>query len=161
MSGPLSSCFSEPELGRIKNAVREAESGTSGEIRVVIVQNCDDDLLAGEREPEWRVYRQALREFDEHCLANTRDKTGVLVLLAMSEKRFQILADSGINEKFAQEEWDSLSSRASSFFRERKFADGVCFLVGEISKKLSAFFPRRPDDVNELPDDVIVEGGEQ
>ena len=157
MNGPLSFYFSESELERIKDAVSEAESGTSGEIRVVIAQDCDSDLP--ESEPEKRVYGQALREFVKHGLTETRDRTGVLVLLVMNERRFQILADAGINEKFAQEEWDELSRRASLFFRRGSFTDGVCFLVREMGRKLSAFFPRKPDDTNELADDVILEGG--
>jgi uncharacterized membrane protein len=150
--------FSVTDLAGIKEAVRKAELETSGEIRVVVHSHCDPDLQSVE-DLTARVYRQALREFGRHGMSNTRERTGVLVLLVMEERRFQILADTAINEKFSQDEWDALAAEAGHHFRERRFAHGVCFLVGEIGNKLAEFFPRRPDDVNELPDDVDMGGG--
>jgi len=29
--------------------------------------------------------------------------------------------------------------------------------IGEVAKLLAQFFPRRPDDNNELPDEIVVE----
>lgn len=158
MSEPLFTSFSEKDLAQIEITVQGAERNTSGEIRVMITGNCDEDLRSVES-TETRVYEQAIREFEKHGLHATRDKTGVLVLLVMNERKFQILADSGINARFSQEEWNDLSGQASSFFRNNEFTDGICFVVREIGNRLAQFFPRKPDDINELPDGVILGGG--
>lgn len=150
--------FNEDDLRRIKMSIGEVEKLTSGEICVSVLPSCDKDLKNNKDLSE-RVYNQALREFSLRGLENTRERTGVLVLLVIEERRFQILADSGINKRINQAEWDFLSAGASNEFREGRFTDGVIFIIEKIGEKLAEFFPRRPDDVNELPDDVFLGGG--
>jgi putative membrane protein len=42
-------------------------------------------------------------------------------------------------------------------FRGERFREGLVHAVGEVGAVLRRHFPRRPDDVNELPDRVSVE----
>ena len=44
-------------------------------------------------------------------------------------------------------------------FQTGKFVDGVLLGVELVGNTLSRFFPRKIDDTNELPNDVIVGGG--
>ena len=140
--------------------MHEAESNTSGEIRVKIINEYDQDLAScyEHRDGSRRVHEQALREFEREGMHNTRDKTGILVLVVLSEKRFTILADEGIYSKLAQEWWNHKAETMSGYFRAGNPARGICEAVKEVGKELSRYFPKKPDDVNELPDDVIVEG---
>jgi uncharacterized membrane protein len=41
-------------------------------------------------------------------------------------------------------------------FKEGKYLDGLLFGLDEVGKILSAHFPIRPDDINELPNDVEI-----
>ncbi|MBI4991719.1 MAG: TPM domain-containing protein [Candidatus Harrisonbacteria bacterium] len=142
--------FSEEALARIKEAVGEAEKKTSGEIRVVVLQKCDylDSRI------------QALMEFERAGMQNTRDKTGVLILLALRERKFEIVADEGINAKIVPEEWQKLSADMAQYFRDGLFAEGVLLAVNRVGHELAEHFPRKSDDINELPDDVILGGGQ-
>jgi len=147
-SGKVSDYFSEESLARIKAVVGETEKKTSGEIRVVVLQKCD--YL------DSRV--QALIEFEKAGMQNTRDKTGVLILLALSERKFEVVADEGINAKIVPEEWQKLSGDMSQCFQNGLFAEGVMLAVKRVGDKLAEHFPRKGDDTNELPNDVILGG---
>jgi|SRR3989344_1206145 len=143
--------FSRADLDSVKRVIQEAEKYTSGEIRVKIINKFDSDISD--------LRQQAEREFLGEGLHNTRDKTGVLVLVVLRERRFIILGDSGIYSKLTQGYWDKLASRMSLAFRSGNYSSGICRVVEEVGRALSTLFPRRDDDTNELSDDVVVGGG--
>ena len=146
------SYFSSGDLDLIKTAIQEQEKATSGEIRVKIIDGCDVGLNGN-------IYQQALREFEREGLSKTRDKTGVLILVVLDVRRFQVLADEGIYTKIPQVSWDMVATYMQLGFQTGKFVDGVLLGVELVGNTLSRFFPRKIDDTNELPNDVIVGGG--
>jgi uncharacterized membrane protein len=146
---PVRRHFQRSDLDRIRESVRAAESKTSGEIRVKIIPQCDPDV-GGD------VAVQAVREFAREGMERTRDRTGVLILLALEERKFQILADAGIHAKVPDAEWRRMAGAMSAVFREGRFTEGVCEAVAAVGERLAEHFPRRPDDENELPDRVIT-----
>ena len=148
----LSQVFPPEVIAALGRAVAQAEANTSGEIRVKIIEHCDPDL-AGD------VHAQAVREFGREGLGNTRDKTGVLVLLVLGERKFTVLGDSGIHAKLGQGYWDRAVAELSGHFRQGAFGLGLHTLVADVGLRLAEFFPRRDNDVNELPNDVIIGGG--
>jgi len=154
MSGHgVSNYFSDSDLQRIKKIIQETESKTSGEIRVKVIGKCDDDLARD-------IYRQAIREFEREGLHNTRDKTGVLLLVVIEDRRFQILGDLGIYSKIPQWYWNEMARGLSVLFKMGDYTNGICHLVQDVGKELMVFFPRQMNDVNELTDDVILGGKE-
>lgn len=146
----ISDYFSQDDFMRIKDAVSNAEINTSGEIRVVIRSYYDKDL-------EGSLHEQTKRDFLTYGLDKTRDKTGVIILLVLEARKFMVWGDEGINAKLPQGYWDVLSVGISSRFKEGDFVRGICEAVSEVGRRLSEFFPKKPDDVNELPNDVITE----
>ncbi|OFZ34912.1 MAG: hypothetical protein A3D92_17875, partial [Bacteroidetes bacterium RIFCSPHIGHO2_02_FULL_44_7] len=142
--------FSEKDLVKIEAATREAEKNTSGEVRVVIRSHYDEDL-------EGNLHEQTKRDFLKHGLDKTRDKTGVIVLLVLAAKRFMIWGDDGIHAKVPQGYWDMLAVGISAHFKEERYVQGVCEAVDEVGKRLAEFFPKKLDDVDELPNKPIVE----
>lgn len=153
MSGKnISDYFSDEDFRMIAAATRSAEETTSGEIRVMVRMRCEDGF-------EGKLDEQAFRDFAAHSLANTRDKTGVLVLVVLSERQFKILADEGIHAKLPPEYWQQRAAEISELFRDGNYSAGICRAVVAIGGELARYFPRKFDDANELPDDVIAEEG--
>jgi uncharacterized membrane protein len=148
----LRQAFPPEVLEAIERAVENAERNTSGEIKVKIIGNCDPDL-GGD------ANAQAVREFEREGLGNTRDKTGVLLLLVFNERKFTVLGDSGIHAKLGQEYWDRAAREMSDYFRQGAFGLGIHAAVTDVGFRLAEFFPKRSDDVNELSDGVILGGG--
>lgn len=111
-------------------------------------------LVAPRWAAERSVRRRAEQEFARLDVANTVGRTGVLLMLSLAEHRAVLLADRAIHEKVPAGTWDAIVARLVSAIRERRAADGLAQAVAEAGTLLAAHFPRRPDDVNELPDQV-------
>lgn len=144
--------FSKEQLNSIAEAVKKAELLTSGEIRVVIRGACEKKL----NNYPGQTRMQAMIEFEEHGLANTRDKTGVLILIVLNKRKVEVLADKGINDVVPENYWDGIVWGITNSFKENKPCDGICEAVETVGQMLAEKFPRKPDDVNELPNEPIV-----
>ena len=135
--------FTKDEEERIIQAIRAAESHTSGEIRVHLEKDCKHEIL-----------REAGRIFRKLGMHKTTARNGVLILLAPERKEFAIVGDEGIHDKVGQEFWAEERDLIQHHFQKEAFADGICLAVVAIGQKLKAFFPVKDDGVNELPDEI-------
>jgi putative membrane protein len=55
---------------------------------------------------EEEVFERALRAFRELELSRTAERTGILILVSLLERRVQVLADSGINARVKPGTWN-------------------------------------------------------
>ncbi|MFC2092444.1 TPM domain-containing protein [Bacteroidota bacterium] len=143
--------LSKDDLGDIQNEISNVENKTSGEIRLCI------KLKRGFHERKYSTREVALREFYKLGMDNTRDKTGVLIFVLFKEKKFEIVADEGINEKISEDTWTKLSSELSSAFSNGYFKNGLLNCITNIGDILVKEFPVKEDDINELPDEIVIE----
>ncbi|HEX2865671.1 MAG TPA: TPM domain-containing protein [Ignavibacteriales bacterium] len=138
----------DDDLLMISNAITEAEKTTSGEIRVSIREK--KPFLKRKKS----IHELAEEEFFRLGMDKTRDKTGILIYLLLSEKEFHILADTGINEKVEKNTWHKIKDDMQQKFRNGFFSDGIVLGIREVGEILSSHFPIKPDDTNELPNTV-------
>lgn len=124
-------------------AVRLAEKGTSGEIRVHIDGQCDSGTMA-----------RAEEVFEKLGMHRTRLRNGVLIYLACNSKVFAIIGDKGINDIVPDGFWNDVAGLMSLEFRQGRFAEGLSKAALMVGEKLQEFFPYQADDVNEQPDDI-------
>lgn len=134
------------EKAQVEAAIAQAERGTSGEIRVVISRRVKGDAL--------EVARDAFQRLGMH---ETRERNGVLVLLATASRSFAILGDEGVHRHVGQDGWDHLRDGMAERFRRDDFGGGLAYAVEEVGRVLAEHFPRRADDRNELPNAVVEE----
>jgi putative membrane protein len=99
----------------------------------------------------------AKRLFLELGVTETRDRSGVLILLSELERRVEILGDRGIHEHLGAEVWKKLVANLVTSIRDGHAADGLRAVIESLGRELGARFPPRPDDANELPNHVIIE----
>ena len=142
--------LSKDELNLIASTIGNVEKETIGEIRVSIHKT------RSMKERKLPVYDLAVKNFYELGMANTKDKTGVLIYLLLSDRKFQIIGDEGINKKVSKEFWDVVAMKTAEHFRKNKFADGICYSIEEVGKVLKKEFPMKSGDTNELPNDVVI-----
>ena len=140
----------DDELLRITNKIREYEKLTAGEICVSIKEH--KTFFQKRRS----VGELAKKEFARLGIGKTRDKTGVLIYILLEERQFYILADSAINNKVKENTWHKIKDGMQDFFMKGMFAKGILHGVEETGKVLAEHFPVRPDDINEIPDRVIL-----
>ena len=106
---------------------------------------------------ERRVARRAEAAFLEEEVFDTRDRTGILVFLALFEHRVVILGDTGINEKVAQEEWKGIVDAVARGVREGRAAPALVEAIGTCGRLLAERrVDRRPDDEDELSNELRV-----
>jgi len=139
----IQSRFTEEEKLQIENAIRVAETNTSGEIRVHIEKNCKDEVLD-----------RAAYIFEKLEMHKTDLRNGVLFYLAMEDRKFAILGDAGINQKVPKNFWDEIKEDVISHFREELFAKGLSEGIIKAGEQLKKHFPYQKDDVNELSDEI-------
>lgn len=136
--------FTRSEEERILGAIRSAEAACSGELRVHVARRCSCD----------DVRDAAAHIFHRLRMERTRERNGVLFYLASADRRFAVLGDAGINARVPPGFWDGVVERLAVAFRAGDFAGGLCEGIELCGEQLAKYFPPRPDDVNELPDDI-------
>jgi uncharacterized membrane protein len=138
-----STFFSKEQQAQILAAVKEAENETSGEIRVHIETFCHEDVLD-----------RAAWIFKKLGMQNTAERNGVLFYLAVRDRKFAVIGDTGINSKVPAEFWDDVKELLQKNFREGKFSEGLSEGIILTGAHLKKHFPYSKDDINELPDEI-------
>lgn len=112
-------------------------------------------LLAGDDVMELRVRRRASVAFLEEEVFRTRERTGILLFLSLFEHRVVVLGDSGIHAKVGPGEWDGIVATLVEGIREGQPGEALAAAIrscGDLLRRHGV--ERRPDDRNELPDDL-------
>lgn len=135
--------FTTEQLHEIVEAIRQAEANTSGEIRVHIENHCRGDIMD----------RSAM-VFNILKMNETAERNGVLIYLAIKDKKFSIIGDEGINKMVEHDFWNDVKDMMAGHFRSGNFTEGIIQGVLRVGEKLKTFFPHKSDDINELSDDI-------
>jgi len=138
--------FGPAEEARIVAAIREAESRTSGEIRVRIERACPGDPL-----------ETARRRFASLRMNRTAERNGVLLFLSSTDRKLAVVGDEGIHAHVGAEFWSGLLDRLAARLRAGEAGAGVEEAVLAVGAKLAERFPPVPGDVNELPDAISTD----
>jgi putative membrane protein len=107
------------------------------------------------KEIDAEVKEAAVTHFFNHGLYRTRDKTGVLVLISVFERRVWVLADQGINAKVPEGHWESIVKMITDGIKQKRATDAICAAVEKIGDLLKVHFPIKPDDIDELENVII------
>jgi len=134
---------------RIVSAIAAAEQMTSGEIRVHVQPKAGGEIR-----------NVAERTFERLGMTKTALRNGVLLFIATEEQRFVILGDQGIDAKVPPSFWDDIAARLTSRFQAGELTDGIVEAIHSAGAQLRQYFPRATDDVNELPDEIDVDPGD-
>jgi putative membrane protein len=100
------------------------------------------------------VDQRARLAFAEYAVFDTRDRSGVLIMISELEHRVVILGDSGIHARIQAAGWKTHVERIVAAIRAGRAEQGICETLRAIGEVLTVEFPVRPDDVNELSDAV-------
>jgi len=137
--------LSEEDLAAIARAVRQAEARTSAEVRVHLDHTCEEDAL-----------QRAVKIFERLGMHRTAERHGVLIYVSVTDRKLAVIGDAGIHERVGEAYWRELVDAVRDRLRQQRSREGLIHAVEQIGETLSRHFPRRPDDVNELSDDVSV-----
>jgi len=135
--------FNETQKQQITQAVKDAEHNTSGEIRVHIESDCNEDVLD-----------RAAYIFAKLDMHKTKLRNGVLFYLSINDRKFAILGDAGINAVTPENFWDEIKEAVISEFKKGEYALGLSTGIKMAGDALKKHFPYQKNDINELSDEI-------
>jgi uncharacterized membrane protein len=144
-----SAFFTREQQVAIARAIGEAEHATSGEIRVHIETSCKADVLD---EAAWLFRKVGMHK--------TADRNGVLIYLALKERKFAIIGDTGINSVVPLGFWDEIRDHMKNRFSENLFTEGLTEGIIMAGQQLKEHFPHSKDDINEITDTISFDTNE-
>jgi len=95
-------------------------------------------------------------EFYKQRINMTRSKTGLLIYISLLEKQAIVLCDQSISEKFPKNTWREMVKLITDQSKKNNLYQGLCEGLQTCSSRLKEFFPIEPQDINELPNHVIL-----
>jgi uncharacterized membrane protein len=145
--------LSAPDFDAIADAIKAAESRTSAEIRVHLERRVPRRLLR--RAPDALVRAQHV--FRKLGMHRTAERHGVLIYVAVEERRLAVVGDEGIHGRVGARHWNEVRDVMIDTLRAngtpRQALERAIEVLG---RALAEHYPRRPDDRNELSDEVSL-----
>ena len=103
-----------------------------------------------------QAHEAASREFLRRGMTRTREKTGVLIYLALAEHHAEILADTGVADRVDPGIWAGIVADLTAAIRDNRMIAGLEEAIRRTGAILAEHAPPRLDDVDELPNKVIL-----
>src|ERR1700749_4486348 len=141
--------FNDEEQQRIRRAIEDAEKHTSGQLRVCIEKTCSEDVLD-----------RAAKYFHKLGMHKTKLRNGVLIYVAVNDRKFAIIGDKGINTTVPPTFWDDVKDDMLQHFKAGNLVEGIVTGLALAGDHLQKYFPHQNDGANELPDDIAFMDGE-
>jgi uncharacterized membrane protein len=135
----------EVEHDRIVNAIKEAESKTSGQIRIFLQRGkFEEDAL-----------ERAQKKFVQLGMEQTRERNAVLIFVAPRAQKFAVVGDEGVHKKCGEQFWQDLVARMRGHFLRENFTEALLEAITATGKLLGRYFPKTGASTNELPDEIV------
>lgn len=107
---------------------------------------------------ERRVHGRAAQAFVEERVFATKERTGVLIFVALFEHRVVVLADEGVAARVEAGAWDSISGELADGIGRGAAASALVHAIDRCANLLVAHGVSGPDTVNQLTDEPRFHG---
>ena len=118
------------DQGRVLQAIRDAEEGSTGDIVLLITHKKVEDPLA-----------EANKTFQKLNLNAASDKNSVLILLAPESRKFAFVSGPALHEKVGHAWWNGITSILSQHFKEKRYNEGLLAALEKVGSALKTHFP--------------------
>jgi uncharacterized membrane protein len=146
MKNPVEDFLSAEDEKAIIESIRLAEQHTSGEIRVHLEATTQLDH-----------FDRAKQLFHLLHMNNTKHGNGVLIYIAVEDKKLVILGDEGINKVVPTHFWERTKDVISASFKSGAIRSGLEEAIHLAGQQLKEYFPYQMGDINELPNEISKE----
>ncbi|MBS0149375.1 MAG: TPM domain-containing protein [Nitrospira sp.] len=105
-----------------------------------------------------KVRLRAERAFRQHAVSQTREHTGVLIMVSLLEHQIYVLADQSIAQRVPSERWSSVVEAAGSRLTRGDLVGGLCQGIQVCGTLLAEVSPSRSgDNPDELSNELVIE----
>ncbi len=105
------------------------------------------------------VEEAAIQSFYHRNINLTVDHTGILIYISLFERHVRVIADQGINAKVDRDVWQEIVGIIVRGIKSKGQVAAIGAAVDRCAAILAAHFPLKPDDRNELGNEVIIGRG--
>ena len=132
---------------RVVSAIKEAESRTTGEIRVFIENRCK----------YMDAMHRAKELFTKLGMHKTEHHNAIIVYLAIKDRQYAIFGDVAIFEKAGGAFfWEKAAAQLKNYLKNNQVTEGLCICINELGIALAQHFPfDAAVPKNELPDEIV------
>lgn len=102
------------------------------------------------------VAARAQQVFVQRRVHQTAGGTGIVVYLSLFEGRAAILADQAVHDHLTDGRLDRLAAELSAGVRAGQAGPALVAAIEQLGRELGDVLPRYDDDVNELPDALVL-----
>ncbi|GLS22560.1 membrane protein [Labrys miyagiensis] len=102
-----------------------------------------------------KVLHTARSQFLAQGLQQTRDRTGLMLFIAMAERQAVLIADQGIDSRVEQSVWDDTVVQLTKAAGAGQIVDGLVTAIGRCGDILAQHFPPESQPLNQLPNRVV------
>jgi uncharacterized membrane protein len=127
--------FTEDQLKDIQAELDLVEKNSTGEIVLSLREkrNLHEKL--------YTPHELAYKDFEKLGVADTKDRTGILIFIIFEERHYDIIADEGIYAKIPDSAWNMLEVKLKGEFRKEHYFSGLLHLIKSMEKILAKEFP--------------------
>lgn len=112
-------------------------------------------FLVGDAVLDLRARQRAQAAFLDEEVFATRDRTGILIFVALFERRVVVMGDAGINRAVPDDAWTNVVADLVDGIRANRPAEALEAAVVECGRLLTEHrLEIRPDDIDELPNEL-------
>ena len=114
--------------------------------------------VIGEVALEHRSRQRAGRCFLEEEIFATRDRTGILIFVAVFEHQVVVMGDAGINRVVPEGAWAHVVQDVIAGIGSKKPAEALIAAIAECGRLLAEHrLEIQPDDIDELPNELRIQ----
>ncbi|PJJ62500.1 TPM domain-containing protein [Chryseobacterium geocarposphaerae] len=139
----MKSFLTDQQIASLVEAIQSAEEHSTGEIRVHIDSNTENDNA-----------KTAFKIFEKLCLNKTTGKNAVLFHVNFEQKYLTIIGDTGIHEKVQQSYWDHLHDYITAEFAKGNYYKALKSAILETGLELKKHFPVTGENPNQLSNEI-------
>lgn len=115
-------------------------------------------LLTSTARMQGKVKLKAERAFTQHAVSQTRERTGVLIMVSLLEHQIYVLPDPSLLRRVPVERWSQVAQAAFGRLKTGDIVGGLCQSIDTCGMLLAEICPGRPgDNPDELPNDLVQE----
>lgn len=115
-------------------------------------------LLTSSERMRHKVRLRAERAFAQHAVSQTRERTGVLIMVSLLEHQIYVLPDQPLFQRVPIERWSQIAQAAAGRMKTGDVVGGLCLSIETCGLLLAEVNPsHRDDNPNELPNELVQE----
>jgi uncharacterized membrane protein YgcG len=144
---PAKELLKKLDTALIVSTISEVEDKTTAELRIHLEDTTHN------QDP----YTRAKYWFEKLGMTKTTERNGVLLYIAVADRKLAILGDKGIYEKVSTDYWVKIKEQLVQNFTKEQYTEGMIGAIKNIGEVLIKYFPNHSGQKrDELSNEISV-----